>query len=278
MGKSIILFLSIIVQINSFCQELTNEELFENSIYFFREKRQIFDSIISNYNNKETMLYSLRNFDTVYFYNDYGYDFISKDSLSKYGLNDKTLIEISQSFLDSVGIFIYEVPTKQPNVLFNGVIIYKRDIHNRNKKTEYSWQGYFGSYEPYTNRYFSYSQSKVNNQYRKLRKNCFPVFYLVDINKQRFIIDNYFTFDYEIDYINRNENNNQSDFPKNFSGTFNRYPSLRKQMMFFRFQKRNVNVVYRGNRILYYQVFTGGYFGDAEKVKPSKEFKKLILK
>ena len=262
MGKSFIFFIAILSSTISFGQVVTDEQLFENSIMSFRSTNQIFDSIILNYNNKNSMQFSLSQFDTIYYYNENG--LISYEALSKSELKNRIFIPIDNSWLDSVGITVGEnIRKKEPKVLFNGVIVYKL-----NRQSDYSWETYIDSER----------DQAVDNEYRSLKKSKFPIFYGVKINNQRFNIHNDLKAYFELYY--RNDSFLISGLPSatsfNYSVELNRRFSLKGRRSFFRYQNRTISVVCRGNKILYYQALSGGSFSSSKKIKPRKGFKKLI--
>jgi hypothetical protein len=262
MDKSLMFFIAILINNFSFGQVLTDEQLFENSIMTFRSTNQIFDSIILNYNNKNSMQFSLSQFDTIYYYNEN--DLISKDVLSKYLFKNRIFVPIDNIWLDSVGITVGEnVRKKEPKVLFNGVIVYKL-----NRQSDYSWETFIDSKR----------DQAVDNSYRNLKKSKFPIFYGVKINNQLFNIHNDLKTYFELYYRNDSLllSGLSSPISFNYSVVLNRRFSLKRRRCFFRYQNRTISVVYRGNNILYYQAFSGGPFSSSKKVKPRKGFKKLI--
>lgn len=111
MGKSLIFYLAILSSTSSFGQVLTDEQLFEKSILSFRSTNQIFDSIILNYNHKNSMPFSLSQFDTIYFYNENG--LVSKETLSKSEFKNRIVIPIDNRWMDSVGITVGENSRKK---------------------------------------------------------------------------------------------------------------------------------------------------------------------
>jgi hypothetical protein len=208
------------------------------------------------------MQFSLSQFDTIYYYNENG--LISKEELSMYELENKIFIPIDNIWLDSVGITVGEnTRKKEPKVLFTGVIVYKL-----NRQSDYSWENYIDSERDQT----------VDNEYRSLKKSKFPIFYSVKINNQRFNIHNDLKAYFELYY--RNDSFLISGLPPatlfNYSVELNRRFSLKRHRSFFRYQNRTISVVCRGNKILYYQAFSGGSFSSSKKIKPKKGFKKLI--
>lgn len=254
MGRSLVILLTFVAAFAN----AQNDPLFEEAIDVYREEIVVFDSILDDYSAHDVALNVLSNEKVIHFYNETDQSPEIIASLEKSGCE---IVIVDKAWVDSVRILPVFSPSRHPSeIKFSGAFLFVLERYD-----DFCW----GIYEKGHRKQYA-----INDLWTFHGKRS-PKSLRLKMNGNAYHWDKY-GVDLELTFRDSANLKDYWNDGVNFTVYLSKF-GLKKRQFYDR-ENQNVTFVTRGNKIRYYQLFKGSYFGDAEKRKPIGNYRKLIIK